>query len=244
MRSKALVRFLNRAACFDEDLELVSVMSRAVKNGELSPGVDDGLFVHVDASEHPRLTKTKVNDNNREKVIGHLRQTLFAAHIKDLYEDFVDYLAEISRSVMRNGIASDAVRGDFKFQMAASSILACGSWEAVLDVVNEALEERLKALGTHKTVEFLDKRIGLGLDASLVEVAFRYLDLRHLLVHEDGRADERFCSSHPDFLATPGRTIKLDATVTREARMAITALVEHMDARAVAAEVLCPNDMQ
>lgn len=244
MRSKALVRFLNRAACFDEDLEFVSVVSIAVKDGDLSPEKDGGLFIHVDASEHPRLTKTKVNDGNREKVIGHLRQTLFAAQIKDLYEDFVDYLAEISRSVMRKGVTSDAVRGDFKLQLAASTILECGSWEAVLDAVNHALEERLKALGTHKTVEFLDKRVGLGLDASLVEVAFQYLDLRHLLVHEDGRADERFCKCHPDFVATPGRTIRLDATVTREARRAITALVEHMDARAVATEVLCPDDMQ
>lgn len=244
MRSKALVRFLNRAACFDDDLELVSVISHAVRNGDLSPELGDSLFVHVDALEHPRLTKTKVNDNNREKVIGHLRQTLYAAHIKDLYEDFVDYLAEISQSVMRKGIKSDAVRGDFKLQLPASLILECGSWEAVLEAVHDALEERLKALGTHKTVEFLDKRIGLGLDASLVEVAFRYLDLRHLLVHEDGRADERFCSSHPDFLATPGRTIKLHPTVTREARQAITALVEHVDARAVSAEVLCLDDMQ
>jgi len=244
LRSKALVRFLNRAACFDEDIELVSVVSRAVKNGELSPELGDGLFVHVDASEHPRLTKTKVNDNSREKVIGHLRQTLYAAHIKDLYEDFVDYLAAISRSVMRNGIAADAARGDFKVQLAASSILECGSWPAVLDAVHDALEERLKALGTHKTVEFLDKRVGLGLDEALVEVAFRYLDLRHLLVHEDGRADERFCKCHPEFLATPGRTIKLDATITREARRAITALVEHLDAQAVGLQVLSPEDMQ
>lgn len=107
MRSKALVRFLNRAACFDEDLELVSVMSLAVRSGDLSPAEDDELFSHIDAAEHPRLTKTKVNDSNREKVIGHLRQTLYAAHVKDLYEDFVDYLAEISRSVMRKGIASE-----------------------------------------------------------------------------------------------------------------------------------------
>lgn len=244
MRSKALVRFLNRAACFDEDLELVSVMSVAVRSGDLSPAEDDELFTHIDAAEHPRLTKTKVNDSNREKVIGHLRQTLYAAHVKDLYEDFVDYLAEISRSVMRKGIASDAVRGDYKLQIAAFSILDSGSWEAVLDSVNDALEARLKALGTHKTVEFLDKRIGLELDQGLVEIAFRYLDLRHLLVHEDGRADERFCKAHPDLLASPGRTIKLDATATRDARLAITALVEHLDAKAVGLKVLSVDDLQ
>lgn len=32
--------------------------------------------------------------------------------------------------------------------------------------MNDALEARLKALGTHKTVEFLDKRIGLELPMS------------------------------------------------------------------------------
>lgn len=244
MRSKALVRFLNRASCFDEDLEFVSVVSRAVQNGDLSPEPGHTLFLHVDAELHPRLTKTKVTDNNREKVIGHLRQTLYAAHIKGLYEDFVDYLAEISRSVMRTGIEPDALRGEFKLQLPASTILECGSWSAVRDAVNEALEERLKALGTHKTVEFLDKRVGLGLDATLVEIAFRYIDLRHLLVHEDGRADERFCKAHPAFVATPGRTIKLDATSTKEARRSITALVEHLDARAVGAGVLSPDDMQ
>ena len=244
MRSKALVKFLNRAACFDEDLELVSVVSHAVRCGDLSPEPGDVLFAHVDESEHPRLMKTKVSDSNRETVIGHLRQTLYAAHIKDLYEDFVDYLAAISTSLVHNGIASDALRGEYKLQLAASSILECGSWEAVLDSVNDALGERLKVMGTHKTVEFLDKRIGLGLDEAMVEVAFRYLDLRHLLVHEDGRADERFCKSHPDFLATPGRTIKLDASITREARRAITALVEHVDAQAVRLKVLSSDILQ
>jgi len=244
VRSKALVRFLNRAACVDEDLEFASVMSHAVRSGDLTPQVDGRIFNHVDASEHPRLAKTKVSEKNREKVIGHLRQTLYAAHIKDLYEDCVEYLDEIAMSVMRRGLRPEALRGEYKFQLSAAAILECGSWELVLDAMTAGLGDRLKVMGTHKTVEFLDRRIGLGFDESIAEAALQYLDMRHLLVHEDGRADERFCTRHPDFVATPGRTIKLDAHIARDARRAITAFVEHVDERAVRADVLFSADMQ
>jgi len=242
--SKALVRFLNRAACVDDDLEFASVISRAVRSGDLSPEVGDRIFRHIDAEEHPRLARIKVNNDARERVVGHLRQTLYAAHIKDLYEDCVEYLNNVSMSVGRKGVAPSAFGGEYRFQLSAATILECGSWDAALDAVTKGLGERLKALGTHKTVEFLDRRVGLGLDESIVECAFRYIDLRHLLVHEDGRADERFCKSHPGFIATPGRTIKLDAAIARDARRAITELVKHVDERAVRLGVLLPSDLQ
>jgi len=244
VRSKALVRFLNRAACVDEDLEFASVISHALRSGDLTPQVDGRIFNHVDPTEHPRLAKTKVNEKNREKVIGHLRQTLYAAHIKDLYEDCVEYLDEIAMSVMRRGIRPEVLRGEYRFQIPATAILECGSWECVLDAMTAGLGERLKIMGTHKTVEFLDRRVGLGLDASIAESALQYLDLRHLLVHEDGRADERFCARHPNFIATPRRTIKLDANIAQDARRAITAFVEHVDERAVSAGVLSSADLQ
>ena len=244
MRSKALVRFLNRAACVDDDLEFVSVVSHAVRNGDLTPDDAGRVFNHVDRAEHPRLSKAQVSADSRERVVGHLRQTLYAAHIKDLYEDCVEYLDSVAASIVRKGVSPSALRGEYKYQLTAATILECGSWDATLQAVADGLGERLKAMGTHKTVEFLDKRIGLGLDESLVEFAFRYLDLRHLLVHEDGRANQRFCDSHSGFLATPGRTIKLDSTIARDARRGITDLVKHVDERAVGMDVLSAADLQ
>jgi len=244
MRSKSLVRFLNRAARFDEDLELISVVGLAVAAGDLNPEAGGPLFSHVDASSHPRLAKAKVTDHNRSLVFGHLRKTVYASHVKDLYEDFTDYLGEVVASAARQGFAPDVLRGEYKVQLGAADLLARESWEGVCEGIVDALNQRLDALGTFKKIEFLDRRLKLDLDATTVELALSFLDLRHLLVHCDGVADEGFCSRHSGFDARPGRSVHLDEGLARDARAAITALVEHIDTRAVTVGILSADDLQ
>ena len=243
MRSKALVRFLNRAARFDEDLELVSVVGLAVGNGHLTPECGSPIYTGVERGAHPRLARAKATDHNRQLVFGHLRKTLYASYIKDLYEDFVDYLDELVCSAMRRGLPPSTLRGEYKVQLNADDLLECQSWDAALDVVGAAVSRRFRDMGTVKTITFFDKRLRLGLDSSVVKNAVCFLDLRHLLVHEDGVAHQQFCTRYPDFDARPGESVRLDEGVASEARRAITALVEHMDACAVSAACLDGADL-
>jgi len=242
MRSKALVRFLSRAARFNDDLELIAVVGIAIERGALTPDGGAPLFVHVDRESHPRLAKAKPTEHNRQLVLGHLRKTVYGSYIKDLYEDFVGYIGDIVSSAARKGLAPQVLQGEYKIQLSAAELLECGSWDGVLAAIVAALHQRLDIMGTHKTIAFLDKRLGLALDSEIVDRAMSFLELRHLLVHCDGIADETFCARHPKLCAYP-ESVRLDEPVARDAFAAIAALVEHIDKSAVNAGILASEDV-
>jgi len=244
MRSKALVRFLNRIARFDDDIELIDVFVRAVVAGDLTPDESTRLFDHVNPDAHPRLAKAKASDHNRTLVVGHLRKTVYSSYIKDLYEDFSEYLNELVVSAFRKGLDPIQLRGEYKVLVAADELLACEDWGAALEMIAVSVGERLDAMGNHKKLAFLDKRLGLAIDPEHIDAAMPFIELRHLLVHTDGKADEGFCSKWDVLGAHPGESVKLSEQTTRDARAAITALVEHIDARAVDVGILQDEDQQ
>lgn len=244
MRSKALVRFLNRAARFDADLEIVDVIGIAIEEGRLTPSDEARLFEFVDPQAHPRLAKAKATAQNRQIVVGHLRKTVYSSYVKDLYEDFTDYLDELISSAARKGLSPQQLRGEFKLQLSADEVLECGDWDSVTSMIARALLGRLHDMGNAKRMTFLDKRLGLGLDPEVVGPAMAYLDLRHLLVHTDGLADAEFCQRYPVLGAYPNEPVKLTMQTANDARLTITALVEHVDERAVAASILASEDLQ
>lgn len=242
MRSKALVRFLNRVARFDDDIELIDIFANAVAAGDLTPSVSTQLFSHIDSSRHPRLAKARPTDHNRGLVVGHLRKTVYSSYIKDLYEDFTEYLNELLVSAFRKRLDPAQLRGEYKVLVAADELLSCQDWDCALQMIAAAVGDRLDAMGNHKKLAFLNKRLGLAIDSDLITSAMPYIELRHLLVHMDGKADVAFCSKNEILGAYPGESVKLSEKTTRDARMAITALVEHIDARAVDVGILLDED--
>lgn len=56
-----------------------------------------------------------------------------------------------------------------------------------------------------------------------------YLELRHLLVHADGKADKNFCASYPEMGATEGDSVKLTFEVASAARIKVVALIKNYD---------------
>jgi len=244
MRSKALVRFLNRVARFDDDTELVDVFVRTIAAGDLTPDEGSRLFDHIEPSAHPRLAKAKATDHNRGLVVGHLRKTVYSSYIKDLYEDFTEYLNELVVSAFRKGLDPAQLRGEYKVLVAADELLGCEDWDGALQVIAASVGNRLDAMGTHKKLDFLDKRLGLTINSDLIDAAMPFVELRHLLVHSDGKADAGFCSKCQGLGAHLGESVKLTEQTTRDARAAITALVEHIDARAVDVGILQEEDQQ
>jgi len=75
MKTKYLVRFLNRAAQFDADLELTDVFSSAVIAGQLTAG--ERLFEFVDAKSMFALQGVKLTP---------ITENLPSTILKPLYE--------------------------------------------------------------------------------------------------------------------------------------------------------------
>jgi hypothetical protein len=235
---------LNRAARFDADIEFVDVISTAVANGDLTPSDRGLLFLHVDDERHPRLAKQKTSDENRRDVVGHLRKTVYSSYIKDLYEDFSAYLTEMV-CVTRKSFTPDKIGGSHKITVDANDLLECGSWDRVVALVGESLFDRLGGFSnTKRIVQAMDDILGLDLGKAVVLNAQPYVELRHLLVHADGVASDAFCAEFPDFGAYPDQPVKLGQQTVHDARLAITDLVEQIDAKAIAAGFVAGEDTQ
>lgn len=245
MQTKALVRFLNRAARFDGDLEFADVIERSAKGGLLTPEDNKTLFAHVDEVHHPRLFKQKASDHNRMLVSAHLRKTVRVSYVKDIYEDLSAYLTDIVMCAARRGFSPEQLIGEHKITVEANDLLKAGSWENVLRLVAESLFRKLEGMrSTRKLIDSLDKKLGLGLDQDLVSNALPYLELRHLLVHADGVADRAFCDRFPQLKAKPHEQIPMSHKLVASARDAVVGLVVHLDERAIAAGIILECDQQ
>ncbi len=245
MKTKALVRLLNRLAHFDADLELADIFGRAVRKRHLDPRRGEHLFAHLDGKKHKRLRARESNSHNRKLAANHLRNTLSAAYLKDLHEEVGAYFTDLLAAAARAGLDPDRLIGENKLDLTANEVLKCGSWDRVVQLVGRRLFRRLEdERSTEKLLIALDKKLDLGADASLRTAALPFFEIRHLLVHSDGVADEAFCRRYPQFGATVGERIDLTLKLVSDARAATFAMVADYDGKAVAKLNLLPEDTQ
>jgi hypothetical protein len=243
MKTKYLVRFLNHAAHFDADLELVDVFACAVLSGQLAS--KKYLFEYIDPNRHVRLAPRKVNAHNRELALNHLKATLRAAFLKDIYEDVSAYLAELLEGAAKAGLSPDRLIGEHKISMEVNDILACRNWESVTNLIADQLFRRLEnERSTIKLLTAIDNKLDLKVPEKAIQEALPFLELRHLLVHSDGVADDDFCKRFPLFGATPGQSIHLSYPLIATARDKIIDMVVQYDQCAVTKKVVPEGDLQ
>lgn len=244
MGSKALDRFMNRAARFDGDVEFVDVVALAAAKGALSLNPKK-LFDQISTTRHPRLAAQKVSPRNVELVVRHLKATVHAAYIKDIYEDMSAYFAEVLRAAAANGLDPGRLVGEHKFNVDANEILKCGSWDAILAMVTRDLFRKLEnEKSTKVLLEKIDAKLDLKADTKVIQAALPYLEVRHLLVHQDGRVDDAFVKAHPGFGVKSGEYIELTHDLVAKTRAAVVTLVKHFDDKIIKANLLGKADLQ
>ena len=79
--SKGFRRFKSRIEYFQDDLELVTLLS--VKENFEHLKSEEGIFVGVN-KQHPNLSRRTNNVNSRNLVVAHLRKTVYVAYIKEV----------------------------------------------------------------------------------------------------------------------------------------------------------------
>lgn len=245
MKTKHLVRFYNRVAHYDADIELADIVKINTTAGKLHTPGAPYLFDGLMQEQHPRLAVREPTTHNRRLAINHLKATLCASFLKDVYEDATFYLLAILQSAARNGLDPDRLIGEHKVSFEGNDILAAGDWSTVVKMVATSVFRRLENERTTKELlKKMNAKLMLEVPQKKIDNALPYFEIRHLLVHADGVADKKFCISFPAFGATPGKKIKLDHRLLQAARKATLALVEAFDGKVVANEIIAPSEMQ
>ncbi|SHJ04753.1 hypothetical protein SAMN02745671_02515 [Anaerovibrio lipolyticus DSM 3074] len=241
--SKEALIFQNRIISFKEDLELIDVICNANKNGDFLV-TKDALFRYV-APRHTELQKRRPVKNSREIVIKHLRKTVYSSYIKDLYEELTAYLKSIiyqGALISKESGAAHRLLGEHKIQVAAHDILQFSTLKELIMKIAEDIIQKLEA--ERSTAELIKKvcnKLGLKLPGDVIENALPFLEIRHILVHADGKVNKDFNEKYPDFKKDSKGRINLNYDLIMEATEKVTRLVNEIDKEALGKNILKPN---
>ncbi len=245
MKTKYHVRFFSRAAHLDADIELADVLKISTAAGVLSTNAGPHIFTAINPQQHPRLAARANSAQNRQIAVNHLKATLCSSFIKDIYEDLTQYMAEILEAAARNGLDPNRLIGEHKVTFEANDILSLGGWPKVVELISKSVFRKLEnEKSTKSLLQKINSKLNLGVQQTKIDAALPYLELRHLLIHSDGKADQIFCSTFPAFGATVGQKIQLDHSVLQNARVAITNLINEFDQKIVANSVISASELQ
>lgn len=239
--TKAFHRFDQRVSAYDSDLELADIfIGTLIRTRNTNQSVCEALGGRPEV--HVNLHATINTKASRNSVGRHFRKTLYSSFIKDLYEDFSEYLStSLSRSALA-GVDPTRFIGEVKLDLRAADILSQGNWDGVVRLLSEKIFRALEhERSTITLINKLSGRLGLGLDQAIVDAAMPYLDARHILIHRDGVADDVYKNTYPNVALAHGR-IQLNFDFIAAARAAVRALARHIDEQLIAVGLVREQD--
>ncbi|MGS0765168.1 hypothetical protein [Syntrophomonas curvata] len=243
MPSKNRISYENKMLHYNADLELVDILCTSINLGELKVENESALFSHIDPTKHPVLSKRSVCQENRRMAAYHLRQTVFGSYIKDMYEEFSRFLRNtIAEAVANLKINPDRLVGEHKVNLSAKEILSLRTITAINEKVVDILFQTLEAeQSTIKLIKKTCDKLGLDISDDLINNALPYLELRHKLVHTDGKLDAEFKRKYPHIRCTNRDYVDLRYVMIREARNHVNNLVFAMDDEALTKGFVNPH---
>jgi hypothetical protein len=244
MRSKAYHAFEQKIHRFNEDIELIDVVRSGVIDGDLTEKDSNSVFKHMDQQRHPTLHRRKNSDNSRKLAINHLRATIYSSYVKDVYEELTQYLRTILEKASLAGLNSARIIGEHAFKVEAKNMLALGSWEEVCRMVADSVFQSLEAeRSTLKLLEKISNKLDLQVREETITQALPYLEVRHLLVHTDGKASLEFRQNYPE-IKCKGNYVQLNYTFISRFRDTVHHLVSEFDKSVINKNFLRHEDTQ
>ncbi|WP_182056882.1 hypothetical protein [Pantoea sp. ME81] len=244
MKSKAYHAFEQKISYFDDDVDLIDVLRDGILKGELNDPDSKYLIKNIDGSKHKHLSRRSNSDGSRELVINHLRTTLYSGYIKDVYEEVTHYLRMILIKSAENGFDSARIVGEHTCKLDAAKILSSGSWQGVSELVANSIFQSLESeQSTLKLIKKISDKLALNVDSTLINNALPYLEIRHFLIHADGRLTQDFINKNKK-IKHKDRYVKLELELIKKLRLSVSALIKEFDSKVVSCNLLKEEDLQ
>ncbi len=134
--------------------------------------------------------------------------------------------------------------GEHSFKVDVKTILELGSWERVCRLVTESVFQSLESeKSTLKLLEKMASKLALDIDQNLINTALPYLEIRHFLVHTDGKLSSDYMTLHPHIPSKKGY-IELNYAFINGVRLSVKALMADYDKEVIARGLLKAEDLQ
>ena len=245
MRTKAFHAFEQKLIYFEDDLELIDVLRTSVINGDLTERKSKNVLKNVDPEIHKHIARRKNSDGSRKLIVNHLRATVYASYVKDLYEELTHYLKIILEKSALNGFDTGRIIGEHSFKIDARHVLEMGSWENVAHLITESVFRNIEAeKSTLKLIDKIAKKLALNVNIELIEAVLPYLESRHFLVHTDGKVDDEFKRKYPHIKTTVKGYLQLNNNFLYNLRDTVKELVNEFDKEVIRSNLLKNCDTQ
>lgn len=245
MRTKAYHVFEQKIIYFDDDIDLIDVIRIGILAGELTDKKSQTVLKGIDPAKHTHIARRKNADGSRRLLINHLRQTLYSSYVKDVYEEVTAYLRKILEKAAENGFDAGRLIGDHSSKFDAKAILAAGNWKSVALLITDSVFQALEAeRSTLKLFEKMSNKLALDIDKNLISIALPYLEVRHYLVHADGKLPLQFSQEHTHIPVDNKGYVQLNFAFVDGLRTSVKNLIKDYDKKIIAANLLKDEDTQ
>lgn len=232
--SKARVKLLNRIAVYDFDIEFMDVLNIYTKHSFKKIK----LFECAVPDQHPKLSSIREPSKEYRRIKNHLKSTLYDSIIVRYYEETMLYLQEALSCAINNGLDFNRIVGSDHHDYSSKNIIAARNWAGIVKMISRDIFRKLEAKrNTTELLDELNKKLGLNVSKSKIDNVMPFLEMRHLIVHNDGKADLKFCERFPSFGFVQGRNMSVDFQTVTNAKNAIIDFINEFDSKAIGAKV-------
>ena len=140
-KTKAFHAFQQKMIYFSDDLDLVDFLSKVVQAGKLSSETDTTVFTNLNVEKYSYLARRKNSSGSRKLLMTHLKQSIYSAYIKDVYEEVSEYLRTILKNYFSCNIDCARLIGEHNIQNALAVIEAGLYAKLEPEIISKGLKE-------------------------------------------------------------------------------------------------------
>ncbi len=241
MKTKAYIRFLNAIANYDCDIELMDILKKYTRNDEILKAV----FASANSRQHPKFTCLRSSQSEMSKRMNHLENVLYDSMIKIYYESVIAYLHDILSEAMLQPVDAVTLVGSENEKFTSIDILKMGSFEEIRRRLAATIFRKIEnKRNTLLLLTELNQRLGLKVDDNVMNKALPYLEMRHLIVHNNSIADEVFCNAYPEFRFHVNQEIEINYRFIRRAKDTICTMIKQFDEKIVELNIVRESFLQ
>lgn len=233
--SKSWQRFEGKLRSLKQYLQLMDLalkLSSKQCNERKDTAICVGLALGAKPNSHYQLNNPNSSKEISRTFISARRQLNEQAFI-ELHCLFSDYIANVvSEIAHRNpryliGILGNKDSRTIRF----SDIISLGNYDSVIEEMAKRVFRILENLrNTTEMMRKLIKITGITINQELFDKALIYVEVRHLIIHNDSVADNNFIQKDKNkYIPIKGKRLALKYNITNQATNAIYQLCKKID---------------
>lgn len=224
-------------------LDASLTISQTICGGNKDKNYTIGKALNTDENKHPQLN-VPCESIDISRTFASSRIKLNEQAIVDLYRYFANYITNIIEEFVRtdpmpllNNIANNKKDNVLSFD----DILKAGSFDIIIKEMAKKIYRRLE--NERSTPALLNKIIsysGIDIEEDLKKKALVYLEIRHLIIHNESKADNDFKEINNNLVTIKqGNKIALNYDLTNNAITTIFNLCKDIDSKLIEKDMVC-----